>query len=122
MINDELFEIAELYADSNEAKYEEEVTKAVMKPLRNIFGESVPDPEKIVVSKWTSDEFSYGVYSYNKVGYVASDRNKLKKPVAEKVFFGGEATSTAYYSTVHGAYWSGIAAAKKVLKKIEQQG
>jgi monoamine oxidase len=44
----------------------------------------------------------------------------LADPLAERVFFAGEATMVDSYSTVHGAYLSGQRAAKQIIsaKKI----
>lgn len=35
-------------------------------------------------------------------------------PVANRVFFAGEATSRRYQATVHGAYLSGVRAAEEI--------
>lgn len=39
----------------------------------------------------------------------------LATPVADKVFFAGEHTHAEYFSTAHGAYLSGIRAAREIL-------
>lgn len=45
---------------------------------------------------------------------MAAQREVLAEPLADKLFFAGEATSVDFYSTAHGAYLSGIAAAGAV--------
>ncbi len=56
---------------------------------------------------WHEDPFTRGAYSYVPVGALAA-RNKLAEPVAETLYFAGEATSlNGYCGTVHGAIASG---------------
>jgi monoamine oxidase len=67
---------------------------------------------------WEADPFSHGAYSYVKVGGDAAQKN-LGKPVANTLFFAGEATDiTGYNGTVHGAMASGHRAASEILRAI----
>ena len=61
---------------------------------------------------WGRDPFALGSYSYARPGH-AEDRATLAAPVEGRIFFAGEATSTADYSTAHGAYHSGLEAARQ---------
>jgi len=115
MLGKKVDKIAKLYANSDEALYTKKLKIQALQRLRMMFGDDIPLPRKVVATKWTQDEFAYGVYSYNKVGYREGDRAKLRNSFQNKVFLAGEGTSTHHYATVHGAYWSGIDAAKKVL-------
>jgi len=64
---------------------------------------------------WDSDPFSRGAYSYVKAGGEGCQKT-LGAPVAETLFFAGEATDiTGYNGTVHGAIASGQRAAKEIL-------
>lgn len=64
---------------------------------------------------WQSDPFSRGAYSYGKVGSVAAQQ-ALASPLANTLFFAGEATdTTGNNGTVHGAIASGYRAAAQVL-------
>ncbi len=64
---------------------------------------------------WVSDEFSRGAYSYVAVGGMNA-RKKLSEPVANTLFFAGEAVDTSgQASTVAGALASGQRAALQVL-------
>ncbi len=67
-------------------------------------------------SRWVSDEFARGSYSYARVGH-SKDRAKLAAPVGT-LFFAGEATSPNFFSTAHGARDSGERAAGEVMKAI----
>lgn len=64
--------------------------------------------------RWGTDPFSRGSYSYALPGK-ADCRAALAAPVDDRVFFAGEACSQSYYSTAHGAYFTGVAAAEQVI-------
>lgn len=55
---------------------------------------------------WRGDPLIRGAYSAARPG-MAHLRADLARPVADRLFFAGEATSTEFYSTVHGACFSG---------------
>ena len=63
---------------------------------------------------WGTDPYALGAYSYALPGK-AGERAVLAKPVDGRLFFAGEACSERDYSTAHGAYLTGIAAADAVL-------
>ena len=64
---------------------------------------------------WQRDPFSRGAYSYGKVGASAAQK-ALAAPVANMLFFAGEATdTTGSNGTVHGAIASGYRAAKEII-------
>jgi monoamine oxidase len=71
----------------------------------------------LAASFWRADEFAGGSYSYAKPGH-ADDRAVLAAPVDDRIFFAGEACSLHYFSTVHGAYETGIAAAEAALASL----
>lgn len=68
-----------------------------------------------VVSAWTGDAWTKGSYSYAIPG-AQLQRMKLAEAIDEKLFFAGEATSVDYYSTVHGAYFSGQDIASQLIR------
>lgn len=94
---------------------DKEVTEQAMGVLRKIYGASIPEPTDVVVTRWGSDPFSYGSYSYLKVGANAHMRSILAEPLNNRLFFSGEATSKHYPATVHGAYLSGLREAERIL-------
>ena len=73
----------------------------------------------LAASSWRGDEFARGSYSYAKPGH-ADDRAVLAAPVDNRIFFAGEASSLNFFSTVHGAYETGIRAAKEVLVSLKK--
>ncbi|WP_020559530.1 flavin monoamine oxidase family protein [Thiofilum flexile] len=88
-----------------------------MQVLREMFGNAIPSPKATQITRWARDPFSYGSYSFNAVGSTKQDRKVLASTVAGRLFWAGEATHSEYPGTVHGAYLSGIAAAKRLLKQ-----
>jgi monoamine oxidase len=71
----------------------------------------------LAASSWRADEFARGSYSYARPGR-ADDRAVLAVPVDNRLFFAGEATSPNYFSTVHGAWETGMRAADEVLASL----
>lgn len=63
---------------------------------------------------WGADSYSKMGYSYNPVG-IGNARKILAQPVAERLFFAGEACNTVRPATVHGAMETGFWAADAIL-------
>jgi monoamine oxidase len=68
----------------------------------------------IAVSAWARDPDARGSYSHALPGH-ADARSVLAAPVAARLFFAGEACSRHDFSTAHGAWRSGIAAAEAAI-------
>jgi monoamine oxidase len=68
----------------------------------------------IRVHRWGIDEFARGAYSYAVPGR-ADRRAVLVEPVDDRLFFAGEACSLHDFSTAHGGYLTGVAAAEGVI-------
>lgn len=98
-----------------EAWPDAEIVASAMQTLRRIYGNGIPEPEDYQITRWTSDPHAYGSYSYYRVGSTPKMRAQLGKPVGQRLFFAGEATSTDHPATVHGAYLTGRRAAKQAL-------
>jgi len=91
-----------------------------MRTLRLMYGDKIPKPTKTLISRWGTDPFSLGAYSYSVVGSKQpDDRLAIGATVANKLFFAGEATSQNYPSTVTGAHLSGLEVANKVSQVVE---
>jgi len=68
---------------------------------------------------WGSDPFSQGSYSFALPGR-ADSRAALATPVDNCLFFAGEACSPSDYSTAHGAYLTGVAAADQAIAAVRR--
>jgi len=63
--------------------------------------------ERTIVTAWESDPWTLGSYSAATPGN-GDKRAVLARPVDDVLFFAGEAASTEFFSTCHGAYLTGI--------------
>ena len=68
----------------------------------------------LALHRWGADPFARGSYSYA-LPEEADKRAVLAAPVDDRLFFAGEACSSHDFSTAHGAYRTGIAAADAIL-------
>ena len=68
------------------------------------------------VTRWRQEAWIGGSYSHALPGH-AGARAALAAPVENRLFFAGEACSPHDFSTAHGAYQTGIAAAQAVLAR-----
>ncbi len=93
---------------------DERIVASAMTVLRTIFGPGIPEPKSWKVTRWGADPFAYGSYSFMAAGASGKDIEELAKPVENRLFFAGEATSSEFAATVHGAYLSGIREAKRI--------
>ena len=86
--------------------------------LRGIFGGEV-DRHFIKgdATLWGADPLFYGSYASAEPG-AFQDRRRLRAAVAKRIYFAGEACSNAEWSTVNGAYKTGIAAAERVHRSL----
>jgi monoamine oxidase len=71
----------------------------------------------IVESAWGRDPFALGAYTYGHPGAEAA-RVALAQPVDNRLFFAGEACSAVDFSTAHGAYRTGVAAAEQAMAAL----
>ncbi len=104
------------YGKKIDTQTDAEIEKDVMIVLRKIYGNEIPNPKKILVTRWGKDEFTYGCYSFMSSETKPKDYKILGENVDDKIFFAGEHTSIAYRATVHGAYLSGLEAAKAMME------
>ncbi|MFT2751144.1 FAD-dependent oxidoreductase [Clavibacter sp. Sh2088] len=81
-------------------------------PAAGIAG--LPQPVAFARSDWSGDVFARGSGSFLRPGASSADREALARPLSDRVFFAGEATSADRPGTVAGAYASGLRAAGEV--------
>ncbi len=69
----------------------------------------------IHIHRWAADPFARGSYSYALPG-MADCRASLAAPIDDRLFFAGEACSHGDFSTAHGGWITGVAAADQVIR------
>lgn len=70
-----------------------------------------------LATNWLNDPWTLGSYTYAKPGK-APARQLMATPLAQQLFFAGEALSVSYAGNANGAYLSGLAAANQVLSAL----
>jgi len=104
------------FAKQMEERPDEELVSKVMEILRKIFGKDIPDPDFTYVTHWGKNPFSYGSFSFMKVGCTPRDFTLSGLDVEEKLYFAGEHTSAKFCGCAHGAYDSGMDVASELIK------
>lgn len=94
---------------------EEQVVESVLAALRRLFGDSVPEPSRVHLTRWQDDPYARGSYAYLTVGSTPADHDLLATPVGGVLHLAGEATWTEDPATVTAALLSGHRAACDVL-------
>lgn len=90
----------------------------VTSQLRNVFKHvAVPDPLETIITRWGTDKFTRGSYSYVAAQALPGDYDLMAKPIGN-LHFAGEATCGTHPATVHGAYLSGLRAASEIIESI----
>ncbi|KAA8523245.1 hypothetical protein F0562_009668 [Nyssa sinensis] len=90
---------------------------------------------KVLKSRWGTDPLFLGSYSYVAVGSSSDDLDNLAEPLPQntsygsnasppllQILFAGEATHRTHYSTTHGAYFSGLREANRLLQYYHSTG
>ncbi|KAF7234621.1 Peroxisomal N(1)-acetyl-spermine/spermidine oxidase [Varanus komodoensis] len=112
-----------------ESEFMETLTDAeVLTALTQVFRKATGNPhlkppKSILRSKWHSEPYTRGSYSYVAVGSCGEDIDALAQPLPEEasyskplqVLFAGEATHRSFYSTTHGALLSGWREADRLI-------
>lgn len=92
-----------------------QLVASAMQTLRRIFGSKTPEPLDAQITRWASDPFALGAYSFNALGATPEMRDQLAAQLNETLFFAGEATERQHFSTAHGAYLSGLRVAEEIM-------
>jgi monoamine oxidase len=86
--------------------------------LADLFGASIKSNiTDHITTAWHTEPWSLGSYSYAVPGGSPA-RQTLSEPIDQMIYFAGEAISIHHYGTCHGAYLSGLKAAKDCVKSF----
>lgn len=111
---------------------DKELVDETMETLRAIFSKvNVPEPIAFRTTRWGSDKFSRGSYTFLPPGTTDQDFHILQSPIngngdslllegseTMRLFFAGEHTTSLHPSMAHGALLSGVRAAKEVVSSM----
>jgi predicted NAD/FAD-dependent oxidoreductase len=103
------------HAERLEGLDDDAVVAEALGAFRAVVGPDAPAPSDAIVTRWGVDPFAHGAYSFMAVGATSADRDALGAPVSARLILAGEAASSRYPSTVHGAWMSGETAADRLL-------
>ncbi|GLR11615.1 amine oxidase [Chitinimonas prasina] len=98
-----------------EAMTEAQLIADVSPALKTMFGAAALAPRRAIATRWNSDPFARGAYTFAGVGATERDHLSLAAPEGKRLLFAGEHTHEIYRATVHGAYLSGLREAKRIL-------
>jgi monoamine oxidase len=114
-------ELLQLYFGGNysrELEAQGALEDAAREHLGNLFGSGLARSiEQVAATAWYGDPWSRGSYSVALPGY-AHCRAVLTKPVADRLFFAGEACSETIFGTINGAWESAEAAVAGVARML----
>lgn len=96
------------------------ITESVMVGLRGIYGDRIPDPEHVTVTRWQDDPYSRGSYAYIVPGSTPDDHTLVATPIggedaAAVLHLAGETTWQDDPATVTAALCSGHRVAERIL-------
>lgn len=106
----------------------DQIMQDIQKQMQCFLGNpSIPKPSSILRSKWSTNVYSQGAFTYLSTESGLGHIKDLADPTPEAcqsetpiLFFAGEHTSTRNFATVHGARDSGIREANRILNHTKQ--
>jgi len=86
--------------------------------IADVFGNDIrKHVDRSIVTAWDTEPWTRGSWACARPGH-AHQRANLARPVDDRLFFAGEATMNGVQGTCHGAYLSGIRAAKQIATQL----
>ena len=100
------------------SKSDKQLTKICMKNLKKMFGDQIPNPTAVYVSRWSQDPFTMGgPHSHPNMNGKITDHDIIGKPF-RKIYFAGVDTSSSETETVEAALLSGIRVSNEIIFKL----
>jgi monoamine oxidase len=115
------------YAEEIQKLDDKEVITRILDILIKMFShKEIPYPCEYLITKWGLDQYSQGSWSgnYNFISYIVrpkgskTDYNEILGENLSNLYFCGEATTSYYFGTAHGAYLTGFNAANKIINNL----
>jgi monoamine oxidase len=87
--------------------------------VAEVFGSGISKhATRSIATAWSTDPWTRGSYSCALPGH-GHQRAELARPVEDRLFFAGEATTVGDHACCHGAFRSGIRAAKEIINTLK---
>ena len=100
-------------------KSDHELKKISMNILKKMFGNDIPQPESIYVTRWSLDKYTLGgPYGHPTKNGTMENLSTMGKPFG-KIHFGGVDTSKDETETVEAAILSGLRTSNEILDKCK---
>lgn len=100
------------YAHDLENLSDYEITNIAHNKLKSLYkiNKDIPYPINSYITRWSSNPYSYGSYSYIRTGSDISTISDMAETINSNIdiHFIGEHTSMEFPQTVHGAYLTGM--------------
>lgn len=100
-----------------ETMQDEELIASFIADLQRVLDTSLPDPTDAWVTRWGADPWALGSYSYPNLEATGYEQSELRQPLANRVYFAGEALSVQNSATVQGAFFDGQRAADSIINR-----
>jgi monoamine oxidase len=94
-----------------------QILAIALSSLRRLYGRPIPDPVAMLPTRWLSDPWAMGSYSFAHRACTPRHRALYAAPVNNCLYFAGEATDQQHYGTVDAALRSGERAAGEVFTR-----
>ena len=95
---------------------DEEIAGRLHRSIEKAFGQSLPEPEDMLVTRWSQDPYALGSYSGRLPGANLNEDNVLARPIDKRLFLAGEAIIDDYdLCNASGAFRSGERAADQIM-------
>lgn len=94
-----------------------DLMNSALPTIRQLFGNNVA-PVDVRTSKWTTDPYARGTYSFHAPGSGLDDRRTLQDPINDRLYLAGEAVGVDNPATAHGALLSGRSAATELMRRL----
>ncbi|KAL3668731.1 hypothetical protein V7S43_006026 [Phytophthora oleae] len=94
---------------------DEEIAYALYLQMQDTFGPDIPQPINQFITRWDQDQWAVGAYSCVTARNSHDDPDVLKRTVANRVLFAGEAVDSKYQGALQAAYFTGLEAAAELV-------
>ncbi|WP_353172856.1 flavin monoamine oxidase family protein [Acinetobacter rudis] len=97
---------------------DEAVWQLIRSSLVDNFADIPTRPKTLHITRWGSDPYSYGSFSFPMPEHSASLSQTFQQSIDQQLYFAGEHCQHSFAGTVHGAYISGQETAQLLLQDL----